>query len=48
MKIKMEREQHKATLEAQMSQITTSIQANMKMIVFLTSIMGKLQEADSK
>ena len=42
MKIEMEREQHKATLDAQMAQITTSTQANMKMIEFLTSMMGKL------
>ena len=48
MKIEMEREQHKATLDAQMSQITSSTQANMKMIEFLTSMMGKLQNEDSK
>ena len=48
MKIEIEREQHKATLDAQMSQITTSTQANMKMIEFLTSMMGKLQKEDSK
>ena len=48
MKIEMEREQHKATLDAQMAQITTSTQANMKMIEFLTSMTGKLQKEDSK
>ena len=48
MKIEMEREQHKATLDAQMAQITASTQANMKMIEFLTSMMGKLQKEDSK
>ena len=48
MKIEMEREQHKATLDAQMAQITPSTQANMKMIEFLTSMMGKLQKEDSK
>ena len=34
MKIEMEREQHKETFDAQMAQITASIQANMKMIEF--------------
>ena len=48
MKIEMEREQHKATLDAQMAQITASTQANMKMIEFLTSMMGKLQNEGSK
>ena len=48
MKIEMEREQQKATLEAQLAQITASTQANMKMIEFLTSIMGELQNEDSK
>ena len=48
MKIEMEREQQKATLEAQMAQITTSTQANMKMIEFLTSITSKLQNDDLK
>ena len=48
MKIEMEREQHKETLDAQMAQITASIQVNMKMIEFLTSMMGKLQKEDSK
>ena len=47
MKIEMEREQHKATLDAQMAQITASAQANMKMIEFLTSMMGKLPKEDS-
>ena len=48
MQIKMEREQQKATLDAQMAQITTSTQANMKMIEFLTRIASKLQNDDSK
>ena len=48
MKIEMEREQHKATLDAQMAQITMLTQANMKMIEFLTSLMGKLQKEYSK
>ena len=48
MKIEMEREQHKATLDAQMAQITMSTQANMKMIEFLTSMTGKLQNEGSK
>ena len=48
MKIEMEREQHKATLNAQMAQISASTQANMKMIEFLTSITGKLHTEDSK
>ena len=48
MKIEMEREQHKATLDAQMAQITASTQVNMKIIEFLTSITGKLQKEDSK
>ena len=48
MKIEMEREQHKATLDAQMAQITASTQVNMKMIEFLTSMMGKLHKEDSK
>ena len=48
MKIEMEREQHKATLDVQMAQITASTQVNMKMIEFLTSMTGKLQKEDSK
>ena len=48
MKIEMEREQHKATLDAQLAQITASTQANMKMIEFLRSMMGKLHKEDSK
>ena len=48
MEIEMEREQHKATLDAQMAQIPMSTQANMKMIEFLTSMMGKLQNEGSK
>ena len=48
MKIEMEREQQKAALDAQMAQITTSTQANMKMIEFLTSITSKSQNDDSK
>ena len=48
MKIETEREQHKATLDAQMAQIMASTQANMKMIEFLTSMTGKLQKEDSK
>ena len=48
MKIEMEREQHKATLDAQMAQITASTQANIKIIDFLTSMTGKLQKEDSK
>ena len=48
MKIEMEREQHKATLDVQIAQITASTQANMKMIEFLTSMMGKLHKEDSK
>ena len=48
MKIKMEREQQKAALDAQMAQITASTQTNMKMIEFLTSITSKLQNDDSK
>ena len=48
MKIEMEREQHKATLVAQMAQITASTQANMKMIEFLTNMTGKLHKEDSK
>ena len=48
MKIEMEREQHKATLDVQMAQITASTQANMKMIEFLTSMMGKLHKEYSK
>ena len=48
MKIEMEREQHKVTLDAQIAQITASTQANMKMIEFLTSMMGKLHKEDSK
>ena len=47
-KIKMEREQQKAALDAQMAQITASTPANMKMIEFLTSSTGKLQNDDSK
>ena len=47
-KIEMEREQQKVTLDAQMAQITTSTQANMKMIEFLTSITSKLQNDNSK
>ena len=34
MKIEMEREQHKATLDVQIAQITASTQVNMKMIEF--------------
>ena len=48
MKIEMEREQHTATLDVQMAQITASTQANMKMIEFLTSMTGTLQKEDSK
>ena len=48
MKIEMEREQHKATLDAQMAQITASTQVNMKMIAFFTSMTGKLHKEDSK
>ena len=48
MKIEMEREQQKGTLDAQMTQITASTQVNMKMIEFLTSITSKLQNDDSK
>ena len=48
MKIEMKREQQKATLDAQMAQISTSTQANMKMIEFLTSITSKLQNDNSK
>ena len=48
MKIKMEREQQKGTLDAQMAQITASTQVNMKMIEFLTSITSKLQNDNSK
>ena len=48
MKIKMEREQQKANLDAQMAQITASTQANMKMIEFLTSITSKLQNDNLK
>ena len=48
MKIEMEREQHKVTLDAQIAQITASTQANMKMIEFLTSMTGKLHKEDSK
>ena len=48
MKIEMDREQHKATLDAQMAQITASTQANMKMIEFLTSMMGKFLKEDAK
>ena len=48
MKIEMEREQHKATLDAQMAQITASTQANMKMIEFLTSMTGILHKEDPK
>ena len=48
MKIEMEREQHKATLDAQMAQIPASAQVNMKMIEFLTSMTGKLQKEDYK
>ena len=46
MKIEMEREQHKATLDAQMAQITASTEANMKMIEFLTGMTGKLHKED--
>ena len=35
-------------VDAQMAQITTSTQANMNMIEFLTSISSKLQNDDSK
>ena len=48
MKIEMEREQHKATLDVQIAQITASTQANMKMIEFLTSMTSKLHKEDSK
>ena len=48
MKIEMEREQHKATLDAQIAQITASTQANMKMIEFLTTMTGKMHKDDSK
>ena len=48
MKIEMEREQHKVTLDAQIAQITASTQANMKMIEFLTSMTGKMHKDDSK
>ena len=48
MKIEMEREQHKATLDAQIAQIPASTQANMKMIEFLTTMMGKMHKDDSK
>ena len=48
MKIEMERQQQKATLDAQMAQMTTSTQANMKMNEFLTSITSKFQNDDSK
>ena len=48
MKIEMQREQQKATLDAQMAQITASTQANMKLIEFLTSITSKLQNDDLK
>ena len=47
-KIEMEREQHKATLDVQMAQITALTLVNMKRIEFLTSMMGKLQKEDSK
>ena len=48
MKIEMEREQHKVTLDAQIAQITASTQANMKMIEFLTTMTGKMHKDDSK
>ena len=48
MKIEMERDQHKATLDAQIAQITALTQANMIMIEFLTSMMGKMHKDDSK
>ena len=48
MKIEMEREQHKATLDVQMAQTTASTQAIMKVIEFLTNMTGKLQKEDSK
>ena len=48
MKIEMEREQHKATLDAQIAQITASTQANMKMIEFLTTMTGKMHKDESK
>ena len=48
MKIEMEREQHKATLDVQMAQITVSTQANMKVIEFLTSMAGKLRNEGFK
>ena len=48
MKIEMEREQHKVTLDAQIAQITASTQGNMKMIEFLTSMTGKMHKEDSK
>ena len=48
MKIEMEREQHKATLDAQIAQITAFTQVNMKMIEFLTSMTGKMNKDESK
>ena len=48
MKIEMEREQHKATLDTQIAQITASTQANMKMIEFLTTMTGKMHKDESK
>ena len=48
MKIEMEREQHKATLDTQIAQITALTQANMKMIEFLTTMTGKMHKDDSK
>ena len=48
MKIEMQREQQKATLDAQMAQTTASTQANMKLIEFLTSITSKLQNDNLK
>ena len=47
-KIEMEREQQKTTLDAQMAQITASTQANIKMIELLTSITSKLPNDNSK
>ena len=47
-KIKMEREQQKATIDAQIAQINTLTQANKKMNEFLTSITSKLQNDNLK
>ena len=48
MKIEMEREQHKATLDTQIAQITASTQANVKMIEFLTTMTGKMHKDNCK